>query len=339
MSLFTNTRVLKVLPGPVHSVGFAGSGRLLVAGQYWSHQSEELYGPARLVTEGGRCLAQTQGRHSTGYAAVHPSGQRYACSGYHGCTIHDLHSATLRLVRRLCPEHDAVNCVLYTPDGRWLVGGGQSYDPETDRPLLRWDTTDWVPSPLPGFARSVSCLAISPDGRTLLVGGSEGVVQVRDLRTWEVIGDWQAPRADPDNRHPLVNAAQLSLDGGMLYAAFARRPYLRAFRLPGFRSGPPFEQESEVHALVVLADGTLVSGDSFGDVTFWDGGSATVRDRYNARGRRQLVTDVPRDGSQEEDTEAGSVSSLAVSPDGKRLAVGDGIGESSGRVHLLDLTL
>jgi WD40 repeat protein len=339
MSLFTPTRVLRTLPSALHSVWFVQPGQLLVSCQYWSREQEDAFGAIRLITEDGRCLGQTQGRHSTGYTAVHPSGQEFACSGHYRCTLHDLRAGTLRLLRRLRIDRQKAERVLYTPDGRWLIWGGPSHNPETDHPLLRWDTTDWASSPLPGFTQSVSRLAISADGRSLLVGGSDGGIQVRELKTWEVLANWQGPPEGELNRPPGVLALQLSADGCTLYAALNQPPFLRSFRFPDFRPGKPFEQAHPVHALVLLSDGTLVSGDAHGDVTFWDGESATVQDRYNARGRRQIVTDVARGRSEEEETGAGSVSSLAVSPDGRRLAVGDGIGESSGRVHLLDLTL
>jgi WD40 repeat protein len=334
MSLFTPIRVLRALPSALHSVWFVDPGRLLVSAQYWSPKLDDVYGAARLITEEGRCLGQTQGRHSTAYTAVHPSGQQYACTSSGGCTVHDLRSADLPLARRLRHRGQAMERLLYTPNGRWLVGGGGG----EANPLVLWDTADWTPCPLGEFAQPVRSLGIDSGTRALLVGGWRGGIQLRDLGTWEVTDHWQSTQ-QLQNRYPGVNALQLSPDGRTLYAAFGHPPYLRSFRLPGFSPGQSFEQEYEVHALVLLGDGTLVSGDEHGDVTFWDGERPTVRDRYNADGRRQLVVDVARGRSQEEETSGGLVSALAVSPDGRRLAVGDGIGDDEGRVHLLDLNL
>ena len=349
MRHLTCKRVLHVMPGGV-TVRYVRPGRLLVSGQYWSREDECYFGNVRLVTESGQLLGKTKGSRSTGGIAIHPSGREYACTGYRSCTIHSFRSRRLPLIRRLEFDGHKVNSVLYTPDGRYLIWGGQGkVNPKAgwsptipvppkenySQPLLRWDTYDWSPRVLAEWGQSTCSLALSPRGETLLVGGWDGGIQLWDLARWEITAEWQSPRSEEDGKFPGVYALQLTSDRRTLYAAFGRRPYLRAFALPGFTLATPFPHEYKISSLLLLPDGrTLLTGDDHGSVTFWDTATATPVAQYSPKGKQVFTIDVLTGKSGHEVSSLGSVSDLALSPDGSTLAVGD----SFGKIHLVELT-
>src|SRR5262249_12956218 len=145
-------------------------------------------GGVRLVRTSGRLLAKAFTGWATGRTAFRPGAAEVACTGRRSCIIRSLRSSDLPVVRQLSLDGQSSDNLLYTPDGRWLVWGGKEVNP-----LVRWDTTNWIPTALSGFTQSVSCLASSGDGELLLVGGWDGGIQVWDTARWQLTAQWQAP--------------------------------------------------------------------------------------------------------------------------------------------------
>jgi WD40 repeat protein len=326
----TYRRVIDVLPDEVQSVHFVTLRRLLVSGIYHSPNLDYSGGGGRLVTTRGRLLAKGFTGWGTGFTAVHPAGTEVAGTGRRSCIIRSLRSRRLPVTRQLMLNGQESSCLLYTPDGRWLVWGGLQVNP-----LVLWDTADWTPTPLTGFPQAVSCLALSHDGRSLLVGGWGGCIQVWDTDRWRVTAEWQSPPRQQGLGHPAVRALQLSPDGRTLYAGFSGPPHLLAFSFPEFVAAVPLDQESRVYTAVLLPDGlTLATGDDAAEVKLWDVQTGALLSRYRTAGGERRAIDLHTGEAVRKPVAAAEVSSLAVSPDGRALAAGDFIG----RVHLLDLT-
>ncbi|MCI0534268.1 MAG: serine/threonine protein kinase [Verrucomicrobiales bacterium] len=107
--------------------------------------------------------------------AISPDRQRVAAAGA-GRAIEIWDIAPGQSTNRLKGE-DGYRCILFTPDGRWLLSGG--YDP-----LLRvWDVaTERLLFTLSGHSNYVERIAVSPDGRWVASGSrADGVVKVWDL--------------------------------------------------------------------------------------------------------------------------------------------------------------
>jgi WD40 repeat protein len=331
MFALTSRRQFRVMPGGVDSIQFVSPTRLAVSSQYHSPNLDYLGGGVRLVSLRGRVLARAFTGWGGGKIAVRPDGREAACTGRRSCLIRSLRSRRLPVVRQLVLGDDRPYALTYSPDGRWLVwGGGESH------PLIRWDVSDWSPTPLTGFKQPVSCLAISPDRGHLLIGGWEGGIQVWDLARWEVVAAWQSPPrpAGAGIGTPAVQALQLSPDGSTLFAALSGQPFLRVFAMQEFASGSTFDQQARVHAAILLPGGRLLAtGDEAGEVKLWDVTTRTVVARYRTPPGEQRTLGIGTGVPGRQQVAVAEVSSLAVSPDGKMLAAGDFLG----RVHLIRL--
>lgn len=193
--------------------------------------------------------------------------------------------------------HDsAVNATLVLPDGRLATGG-------EDGRLLLWRMGDDRPeATLAGHEAAIAALALSPDGERLASASWDGTARVWTLLSGAStsIGGYQGP----------VSAIAFSPDGQAIVTG-GHDGTLRVAALDGtmqrsIRVGRP------IAGLVVARDGTIVAGGVDGMLLFFS-----------------------PDGTPTGELRAGEtpVVSLALSPDGKRLAAA-GI---RGSVALVDM--
>jgi WD40 repeat protein len=162
-------------------------------------------------------------------------------------------------------EYLNVTAIAYSPDGRWLIGGGAS------RNVQVWQASDGASLFTFNHAHQVSKAAVSPDSSSVATATcettvnsicTEGGVWLWDLRTGRLI---QKLKGFPD----VVESVAFSIDGSSLIAA-ARDGTLRVYATsddqPLFEAPP----KGGIEALALSPDGGLLAtGGGNGEVQLW----------------------------------------------------------------------
>jgi WD40 repeat protein len=235
------------------------------------------------------------------------------------------------LMRRFSFEAMGIGSVAFTPDGNTLaVGLGdwtiRLFDPATGRervPRLVRDARVVQPKMGPGamedrqWPRAVGCLAFSPDSSLLASGPGWGGSQSL-LTDWPPITLWDVAAAKEIRRfggHPFqICALVFSPDGKRLASSGGEL----AARLWDVATGREVEHRvghfTGIHAMAVsIADGTVFTrGNDDALVIHWDPADGRALETLTLPPQRYL--------------------SLAVSPDGRTLAIGNSDGPTSGLI-------
>lgn len=293
--------------GQVRSIAFSPDGHRIVAGT--SNGTVWLWDVAtdRFTALDGR-------GEQVSIVAFSPDGQLIAVGGAHA-TVHVWDGRTGRRIVELVGQESAVAGVAWSPDGSRIVtgdlqGAARVWEVATARQIATLSA--------PGEFFTVLSVAWSADGRRIAASGSYGVIRVWDADTGTLI-------AAPERATPPPSVASV------------------AFSPDGHR---------------------IVTGDSEGTVRVWDAGTggviATLQGhhggvesvRFSADGRRigsgggstdgtvrvwhadvaRLTALVEGDVATLSGTSAVDPWTVALSPDGRRVAAG----ETSGRVRLAD---
>jgi WD40 repeat protein len=162
-------------------------------------------------------------------------------------------------------EYLNIAALAYSPDGRWLIGGG------TSRNVQVWQASDGASLFTLNHAHQVLKAAISPDSSTVATATCEttvndvcmdGGVWLWDLRTGKLI---QKLKGFPD----VVESVAFSVDGSSLIVASRNgtlRVYVTSDYQPRFDATPGGETE----ALALSPDGGLLAtGGANGEVQLW----------------------------------------------------------------------
>ena len=156
------------------------------------------------------------------------------------------------------PNPTKITAVDWSPDGRWLAGGGLNGE------IYVWDTTTWeVQQTLTGHTDCVNDIAFSPDGKHLASGSSDTTVRIWDTTTWESL---QARARHGDK----VNTLAWSPDSSLL-ASGADDTYVFIWDAASGERQASLEQGDDVDRLAWSpVDAHLLATTDGGTIQFWD---------------------------------------------------------------------
>ena len=266
----------------VHQVAFSPSGEQLAL-------ACEDRRVRLLDASDGRVLRVLEGHQKPVVAVVFSPDGRQLASASRDRTLRLWNTRTGALIRSSQGHTRPVYRLAYSPDGRLLASAGM------DGRIVLWSTVDGSQvRALIGHRSEVKGVAFSPDGKQLASAGSD-----RTVRLWKVATGRMTKVFD--NYRGAVTAAVYSRDGRWL-ASVSRDSTVRIRDLKKGRLKFVFQEKDAGYLDVSFWSHRqcLVAAQTDGVIRVFDATTGRLRTSVNAH--------------------AGLVTSLAVSPDGSRVA-------------------
>jgi WD40 repeat protein len=308
--------------------GFSPDGKLLaiIVGGWDSNGRVVLYDVAT-----GEPLPRPPGHESAVNCLAFAQGAKLLASGSADCSVRLWDPANGKHIRRLDGHQDVVTAVAFAPDGKVLASSG------VDCTTRLWRVADGKEiARFDGPEDGAAALRFTPDGATLLAGG-----RAARVHAWELAGDKRAFtfRTGPDGQvFALSPCGRFAVSANGEIRDDLVKPRLRLWDTAkgkplldlSLSVDPDVPSGGNVGDKVVLsADGRLLASSEMFAVhglrTVY--GGATLRVWERATGQPILHI-------------AGSRSrALALSPDGRLLAAGNGTAAGVGRTPGLHIDL
>ncbi len=120
--------------------------------------------------------------------AISPDGKLLATSAMLGGDVAVWDTRTGEKLRTISTGNLSVTCLAFSPDGRWLLTGGQATPLRPGVKLLEvkygfalWDVNSWSEHLLPMTAGGGAAAVFSPDGSVIAIGSTAAAVQLFDF--------------------------------------------------------------------------------------------------------------------------------------------------------------
>lgn len=283
--------IVKKLPDAATSVAFSPSSDLLAVGSY---ETVEIWKVADKTKVGSIPV-------KSGFArslAFSPDGKQLAVGGYQKIHLYSVESR--KLDRDIKGHRGYVTAVL------WNAAGDRIYSSSEDHSVRSWSTDGTEQSAVNDLSGPVTGLALSPDGTLLgIAGGDEtqltkpGFAQLRKI-TGELVHELAAPQRAATDIAFTPNGQQVVVTG------FDEKAHQYAVET-GALVGSYSKHGRPTNSVAFTKDGTLAFTASGG--------------RFKGKNELHIWKLADRTPLTGFEASAGRLNRLAVSPDGKWLAV------------------
>jgi WD40 repeat protein len=206
-----------------------------------------------------------------------------------------------------------VTSVAYSPDGTLLAAGS------VDRTVRLWNAATRQPfgEPLRGHHRTVTKVVFSPDGKILASGSADGAIILWNLDTQGEIG--RLPAAGGG-----ITDMVFARGGDVLAVGNSREAGIFLWNVSTLTriADPPSVHTGAIHSLSLSPDGKyMASGGEDGRIVLWDTGTWRPLGEFTRPGELSgTACPCANQPNTSSDSGAGTIDSLAFSPDGKLLA-------------------